>query len=465
MDISNHAPLGELTRRAFLGGGSMTLGALAFEQLLGKASAARPEVRAAVGKAKSVIFLHMVGAPSQLDLFDYKPELQKYDRQLAPKSFFEGKRFSFLKGHPKLLGTPYAFQQHGQSGAWISELLPHLAGVADELTFIRSMHTTEFNHAPAQLLFHTGRNRQGQPSLGSWVDYGLGSLNQDPPSYVVFVSGDYPGGGASLWNNGYLPSMHQGVEFRSQGEPVLFLNNPPGISQERRRRVLDGIQELNREKHAAVADPEILTKMSQYEMAFRMQSSVPELMDLSKEPESVKAMYGEGDFARQCLYARRLVESGVRFVELFNANWDTHSGQHKSLGKLCKNVDQPISALLRDLKQRGLLDQTLVVFAGEFGRTPMLQGAESPESCGRDHHKDAFTIWMAGGGMKPGVQYGATDPMGYHIAENPVHVRDIHGTLLHLLGLNHKQLTFRYQGLDQRLTGVEEVKILHELLL
>ncbi|MEY2599208.1 MAG: hypothetical protein RLZZ142_1467 [Verrucomicrobiota bacterium] len=462
--MDSSSPRLALSRRAFLGGSSMTLGSLALQQLLAPPTQASPLAAPSTPKATSVILLHMVGAPSQLDLFDFKPVLQKHDRQPAPNSLFEGKRFSFLQGHPKLLGTRYAFQQHGQSGAWISELLPHLSKHADTISFVRSMHTTEFNHAPAQLLFHTGKNRQGQPSLGSWVDYGLGSLNQNLPSYVVFVSGDYPGGGANLWANGYLPSTHQGVEFRSQGEPVLFLNNPRDVSTERRRRVLDGLQALNQAQFAALQDPDILARMRQYEMAFRMQSSVPSLMDLASEPASVREMYGTGEFATQCLYARRLVEAGVRFVELFNANWDTHSSQHKSLSKLCANVDRPISALLSDLQMRGLLDQTLVLFTGEFGRTPMLQGSEHPDTCGRDHHKDAFTLWMAGGGIQPGVQYGSTDELGYSIAENPVHVRDIHGTLLHLLGIHHKNLTFRFQGLDQRLTGVEEVRILHPLL-
>ncbi|MEY3129689.1 MAG: hypothetical protein RLY12_61 [Verrucomicrobiota bacterium] len=450
----------QLHRRAFLGGLGFGLGATAFSRLLA-ASPVRPHF---TPKAKSVIFVHLVGAPSQLDLYDYKPALQKLDRQPAPLSFFEGKRFSFLRGHPKLLGTPYAFKQHGQSGAWMSELLPHLAGVADDLTFIRSMHTKEFNHAPAQLLFHTGQNRPGYPGLGSWADYGLGSENQDLPSYVVFMTGNSPGAGSNLWGSGFLPSVHQGVEFRSSGEPVLFLDNPGGVDAARRRRVLDGVSALNQEKHGELKDPEILTKISQYEMAFRMQSSVPGLMDLKSEPESVRKLYGEGDFARQCLYARRLVESGVRFVELFNADWDSHASQDRRLRAGCKTVDQALAGLIRDLKQRGLLDQTLVVCAGEFGRTPMLQGNESAEGCGRDHHKDAFTIWMAGGGLKPGVQYGATDETGYHIAENPVEVRDVHATLFQQLGIDHEKLTFRYQGLDQRLTGVEPARIIKEII-
>jgi hypothetical protein len=457
-----HSPV---PRRSFLQ--TSALASLALHELLSPAGAAprsRSRLEAKASKAKNVLFIHLVGAPSQLDLYDYKPALQKYDRKLAPKEFFEGKRFAFLTGHPKLLGTRYQFQQHGQSGAQLSELLPHLGSVADDLTFVRSMHTTEFNHAPAQLFFHTGRNRQGQPSLGSWIDYGLGSLNQNLPSYVVFVSGGLPGAGANLWGNGFLPSEHQGTEFRSSGEPVLFLNSPQGVDSARRRRVLDGISQMNSLHHAESHNPDVLARIKQYEMAFRMQSSVPEVMDLSKEPASVRGAYGTGDFALQCLHARRLLEAGVRFVEIFHRDWDTHGGMHRALGRLCKAVDQPIAALLRDLKTRGLLSETLVVCAGEFGRTPMLQGNESPDACGRDHHKDAFTVWMAGGGTRPGLQYGATDDLGYHVAENPVHVRDLHATLLHLLGIEHQKLTFRYQGLDQRLTGVEETRVIHELL-
>jgi hypothetical protein len=462
-------------RRTLLGGGGLMLGALAAEELLGTAARGTAPAQTAApaparlfqthaAKAKSVIFLHMVGAPSQLDLFDHKPVLQKFDRQPAPKEFVEGKRFAFLRGHPKLLGTRYRFEQQGRSGAWMSELLPHLGQVADEMTFIRSMTTSEFNHAPAQLAFHTGRNRQGNPSLGAWVDYGLGSLNRDLPSYVVFVSGGLPGGGANLWGSGFLPSVHQGIEFRSQGEPVLFLQNPAAVDSARRRKVLDGISELNAQQHARMQDPEILTRIQQYEMAFRMQTSVPGLMNLSGESPATLAAYGRGNFARQCLLARRLVEEGVRFVELFHRDWDTHGSMHGRLTSLCREVDQPIAALLLDLKSRGLLESTLVVFAGEFGRTPMLQGTESPDGAGRDHHKEAFTVWLAGGGIRPGVQYGATDELGHSVAENPVHVRDLHGTLMHLLGMDHRKLTFRYQGLDQRLTGVEEARILRELL-
>jgi hypothetical protein len=458
-----------LSRRAFLARSGLGLGALALDVL------SQREVEASTGlgafsrvlppKVKSVIFLHMVGAPSQLDLFDYKPELIRFDRQLAPKSFVEGKRFAFLRGHPKLLGTPYQFDRHGQGGAWISELLPRLSTVSDEICFVKSMRSNEFNHGPAQLLAHTGINRGGNPSLGSWVNYGLGSVGENLPGYVVFLSGVLPGGGRGLWSNGFLPSINQGVEFRSQGEPVLFLNDPAGVDKTRRRRILDGIQSLNQSRYEISRDREIQTRMDQYELAFKMQSSVPELMDLSNESASVLSLYGDSEFARHCLYARRLVERGTRFVELFNASWDTHGNQDRQLRENCRRVDGAITGLLADLKQRGLLDETLVVWASEFGRTPMLQGNESPEKCGRDHHKEAFTIWMAGGGVKGGMSYGSTDDMGYWIGENPVQFRDLHATLFHLLGMDHRKAVYRYQGLDQRLTGVEDdARVLSSIL-
>ena len=458
-----------LNRRTFLMGTGLGLGGLAFNWLSGGGLKAQPSLGAYASaqpaKAKSVIFLHMVGAPSQLDLFDYKPELVRFDRKLAPKSFVEGKKFAFLRGHPKLLGTPYTFRQHGRSGAWFSELLPHLSHLSDEVSFVKSMKTREFNHGPAQLLAHTGVNRGGNPSLGSWVHYGLGSEGENLPGYVVFLSGVLPGGGRALWSNGFLPSVYQGVEFRSQGEPVLFLNDPPEVDRDRRRRILDGIQSLNRSRYERSQDREILTRIEQYELAFKMQSSVPELMDLAAEPQSVRELYGEGEFAKHCLYARRLVERGTRFVELFNASWDTHGNQDRQLRANCQNVDQAVAGLLTDLKQRGLLDETLVVWASEFGRTPMLQGNEDPKKCGRDHHKEAFTIWMAGGGIQGGITLGETDDMGYWISRDPVEFRDVHATILQLLGLDHRRAVYRFQGLDQRLTGVEDdARILSSLL-
>ncbi len=455
-----------LNRRRFLSRSGAGLGSLALGSLLHRdSSAAMPQAFQAIApKAKSVIFFHMTGAPSHLDLFDEKPILRKYDRQLAPEELFKGKRFSFLRGHPKLLGSPYEFHRHGKGGVELSELLPHLGGVADELCVVKSMHTTEFNHGPAQLVFHTGLNRQGNPSIGSWTTYGLGSDSENLPAYVVFLSGNTPGAGANLWKSGFLPSVHQGVQLRGEGDPVLFLNSPAGVSGEERRRTLDSIEALNRQNLELVGDPEIMTRIEQYEMAFRMQSSVPDLVDLTQEDDATLEMYGKGEFADQCLKARRLVERGVRFVELFNGDWDTHASQDARLSANCRNADQPIAALITDLKQRGLLYQTLVVWGAEFGRTPMLQGDESPKKCGRDHQKDAFSIWMAGGGIKGGMTFGSTNELGNEVAENPVHVRDMHATMMHLLGIDHEKLTYRFQGLDQRLTGVEEAHVIREIL-
>ena len=412
-------------------------------------------------KAKSIIYLHMIGAPSQLDLFDPKPELKKWDGKPCPQSFIEGKRFAFLRGHPSLAASPYEFRQHGQSGAFISEKLPHLAKVADDLCFIRSLHTNEFNHAPAQLFLHTGFGRGGRPGLGSWLAYGLGSENKDLPSYVVMLSGPGGGAGNSLWSSGFLPSVYQGTQFRSEDDPVLFLNNPEHTTATDRRRVLDAIRELNHRQFAASGDPEIETRISQYELAFRMQTSVPELTELTQESPATLALYGaepgRTSFANHCLLARRLVERGVRVVEIYDADWDHHSNLDERLNRKCLDIDQAMAALITDLKQRGLLESTLVVWGGEFGRTPMQQvdnGAGQKTQPGRDHHKDAFTMWLAGGGIKPGLTYGATDEFGYSIVENPVHVHDLNATLLHQMGLQHERLTYRYQGRDFRLTDV-----------
>lgn len=454
------------SRRQFLSRSGAGLGSLALGSLLRRdlAAGAPPAQRAIAPKARGVVFFHMTGAPSQLDLFDEKPVLRRYDRQPAPESLFEGKRFSFLRGHPKLLGSPYQYHQHGKSGLALSELLPHLGSVADELCLVKSVLTTEFNHGPAQLVFHTGANRQGNPSLGSWTTYGLGSESENLPAYVVFLTGNTPGAGASLWKSGFLPSVHQGVQLRGEGDPVLFLNSPKDVTRDERRRTLDSIEALNRRYFESVGDPEVITRIEQYEMAFRMQASVPELVDLSQEDAATRERYGEGEFATQCLQARRLVERGVRFVELFHGDWDTHSGQKGRLAALTREVDRPIAALIADLKQRGLLDQTLVVWGAEFGRTPMLQGDESPSKCGRDHQKDAFTVWMAGGGVKGGISHGATNDLGNEVAEHPVRVRDLHATMMHLLGIDHESLTYRYQGFDQRLTGVEEARVIREIL-
>jgi hypothetical protein len=459
-----------LTRRALLQGSGMGLGSIALSCLLNQESRGASESSDPLApkrthfpaRAKNVIFLHMVGAPSQLDLFDYKPTLQKFDGQPCPKEFLEGKRFAFLRGHPSLLGTRFKFAQHGQSGLELSELLPHLATVADDIAVVKTLHTEQINHGPAQLMFHTGFGRFGRPSIGSWVSYGLGSENRDLPGYVVMITGRVAGAGSALWGSGFLPGVYQGVEFRSQGDPVLFLSDPPGVTRNDRRRLLDGVQSLNREQLADVNDPEIATRIAQYEMAFRMQASVPELMDLQGESAQTLELYGakpgQASFANNCLLARRLVERGVRFVQLFHADWDTHSNIETNLPARTKEVDQPMAALVQDLKQRGLLNETLVVWGGEFGRTPMMQGTDDDDKPaarpGRDHHKDAFCVWMAGGGVKPGATVGRTDDMGYSITEDPVHVNDFHATLLHLLGIDHERLTFKFQGRPYRLTDV-----------
>jgi hypothetical protein len=461
-----------VTRRAFLSRSGLGLGAMALGSLLtgslfaaNAANATQHPLAARPPhfppRARRVIYLHMVGAPSQLDLFDYKPELERHDGKPCPDDFIKGKRFAFLRGHPNIAATRQSFQRHGRSGAEISGLLPHLAKVADEIAIVKSLHTDEFNHAPAQLFLHTGFGRLGRPSFGSWVTYGLGSDNQDLPAYVVMLSGPLAGAGTSLWSPGFLPSVHQGVQFRSSGEPVLFLHNPPGHSAADRRRVLDTLQQLNQAQLADVGDPEIATRISQYEMAFRMQTSVPELMDISRESKRTLELYGaepgKASFANNCLLARRLVERGVRMVQLYDADWDHHADLGTRLPRKCKDVDQGMAALVLDLKERGLLDDTLVIWGGEFGRTPMAQsdsGSGTATKPGRDHHKDAFTMWMAGGGVKRGITFGRTDELGYNIVEKPVHVHDLNATVLHLLGLDHERLTFRYQGRDFRLTDV-----------
>ncbi len=422
-------------------------------------------------RAKSVIHLHMVGAPSHLDLFDFKPELVKHDQEPCPEELLKGQRFAFLRGHPKLLGTRFKFARHGQSGLELSELVPHLAEIADEVTVLKTLSTEEFNHAPAQLFLHTGFGRFGRPGLGSWVTYGLGSENENLPAYVVMITGSVAGAGNSLWGSGFLPSVYQGVEFRSQGDPVLFLANPPGVTTADRRRVLDQIQALNARRAATLGDPEIETRIRQYEMAFRMQTSVPDLMDISREPQHVLDMYGatpgKPSFANNCLLARRLVEQGVRFVQLFDEGWDHHGSVFEQLPKKCAQVDQASAALVRDLKQRGLLDETVVMWGGEFGRTPMLQGVSEDGKAnakpGRDHHKDTFGMWLAGGSFRGGYTHGETDPLGYYPQADPLTMHDLHATLLHVLGLDHERTTFRYQGREFRLTDVAG-EVVHALL-
>jgi hypothetical protein len=415
-------------------------------------------------RARSVIYLFMAGGPSQLELFDYKPRLQGYSGKPIPDSFIQGRRFAFMdtftKEHPRLLGTTRRFAQHGQSGAWVSELMPHLAGVVDDLTFVKSAATDVFNHAPAKLFANTGTVQFGRPSMGSWINYGIGSESSSLPGFVVLQSGPRgPRGGAVNWSGGFLPSAYQGVPLRSGGDPILNLATPPGISRDDQRRTIQAIAALNRSRLDVVADPEIATRINAYEVAFRMQTSAPELIDLASEtPETLK-LYGvepgQPGFATNCLLARRLVERGVRFVQLYHTEWDHHGNPGQTLGRdldhVCRDVDRPCAALIRDLKARGLLDSTLVVWGGEFGRTPM---GEIRESVGRNHHIDAMTYWLAGGGTRPGFTLGETDEFGFAPVADRVHVHDLQATILHLLGLDHTRLTFRFQGRDFRLTDV-----------
>ena len=454
----------ELLKRSGLGIGSAALVTLLAEDLgfadesltLDSTNRMAPRTTHFPARAKSVIFLHMVGAPSQLDLFEDKPVLRENDNKPCPDHLLEGQRFAFLRGHPKLMGSSFKFSRHGESGQGFSELLPHLSGMADDIAILKTLHTEQFNHAPAQLFMQSGFPRFGRPCIGSWASYGLGSVNQDLPGFVVLIPGSVGGAGNSLWGSGFLPTLHQGVEFRSKGDPVLFLSNPAGMKETDRRRIVDVINRLNAQQLEEIGDPEIATRISQYEMAFRMQSSVPELMDISTESKQVHEMYGTKpgsvSFANNCLLARRLVERGVRFVQLFDQGWDHHGSLKSSLVNKCKQVDKPVAALLKDLKQRGLLDETLVVWGSEFGRTPMLQNDRA--KAGRDHHKDAFCIWMAGGGIRGGVTVGETDDLGYFPVKDPVSVHDFHATLLHLLGVDHERLTYRFQGRQFRLTDV-----------
>lgn len=468
MDSANlRRSLREITRRELLSRSGVGVGAAALAWLLSNDQAIAgpannpfaPKPTHFAPRAKRMIHLHMVGAPSQLELFENKPELKKRHGQLCPQEFLDGKRFAFLRGHPKLMGSKFKFRRHGESGMVFSELLPNVARHADDLAIIKTLKTEEFNHGPAQLFMHTGFGRFGRPSMGSWISYGLGSETDDLPAYVVMITGQVAGAGNSLWGSGFLPSVHQGIEFRSQGDPVLFLSNPKGIDSKTRRRLLDSVRFLNQRQLSDVADPEIATRINQYELAFRMQTSVPDLMNLADEPEHVLRRYGaepgKASFANNCLLARRLVERGVRFVQLFDQGWDHHSGVFQNMPKKCKQIDQPLSALIDDLKQRGMLDETLVMWGGEFGRTPMLQGADpSAANAGRDHHKEAFCTLLAGGGVRGGSVIGKTDELGYNPVKDSVHVHDLHATILHLLGIDHARLTHRFQGREYRLTDV-----------
>lgn len=444
-------------RRQFLCHSGLGLGSIALSALLND----RPLL--AVGpaaRAKQIIYLHMIGAPSQLDLFDEKPELTKRDKQPCPAEITKNRDFAFIGKTSVLAGSPWNFQQYGEAKHSFSSLLPHMSSIADEMTFIHSMHTDEINHAPAQMFLHSGFGRGGRPSLGAWVTYGLGSENKDLPSYIVLMSGPPGGAGTSLWTNGFLPSVFQGTPFRSSGDAVLFLSSPDGVNRTQRQKTLSALEALNREHLSVTGDPEIETRIAQYEMAFRMQTSVPELMDLKSETRDTLEMYGavpgRASFANNCLQARRLIEQGVRIVELYDSDWDHHGGIENRLPEKCRDIDRPIAALLKDLRARGLLDETLVIWGSEFGRTPLQQG-ENPNQgklAGRDHHKDAFTMWLAGGGIRAGINYGKTDDFGMDIVENGVHVHDLNATILHLLGIDHTQLTYRYQGRDFRLTDV-----------
>lgn len=451
-------------RRTFINTAGVSLSGIALSELLqaedgsaGDPLASRTAHHPA--SAKHVIYLHMVGAPSQLDMFDEKPELRRWHNQPCPPEVTRDRDFAFIGKTSTLAASPWKFSNHGQSGQVMSELLPHLGTVADELAVIRTVHNEEINHAPAQMFLHSGFGRGGRPSFGSWVTYGLGSDSHDLPAYVVLVSGPPGGAGTSLWSTGFLPGIYQGIQFRSAGDPVLFLSSPDGHSREDRRRVLDAIGQLNSQRYEATGDPEIETRISQYEMSYRMQASVPELMDINGESKATLEAYGaepgKASFARSCLLARRLVERGVRLVELFDSDWDHHGGIETRLPAKCRETDRPIAALIQDLKQRGLLEDTLVVWGSEFGRTPLNQGAIKGRGLtGRDHHKDAYTMWLAGGGVKGGISHGRTDDFGMDIVENPVHVHDLNATILHLLGLNHERLTYRYQGREFRLTDV-----------
>jgi hypothetical protein len=473
-------PLHEMTRRHFFRESGVGLGSIALASLLGRDARAAGDVNPMAPKAphfapraKNVIYLFMMGAPSQLDLFDEKAVLRKHHNQPVPEEIIKGERFAFIKGVPKLLGSPYAFRRHGRSGALVSELLPHFTGIVDDVAFVKSMHTNHFNHAPAQVFMNTGHTIVGRPSMGSWLTYGIGSEADDLPGFVVLVSGKIdPGAGSACWSSGFLPTTYQGVEFRSKGDPVLCVSNPDGVDGAARGRTIEALRDLNGRRLEATGDPEIATRIAAYEMAYRMQSSVPELTDLKAEPRWVHEMYGtepgKNSFANNCLLARRLVERGVRFVQLYHRGWD-HHGTNKDddiehgLPALCRQTDRAAAALVRDLKARGMLDDTLVVWGGEFGRTPMNEGRADGKFMGRDHHPRAFTMWLAGGGIRPGVSIGVTDELGYGIAEDPVHVHDLHATILKLLGMEHTKLTYRFQGRDYRLTDVHG-RIVEKLL-
>ncbi len=460
------------TRRQFLKStGQLSLGAIALRQMMADSAGAalsnplasrNPPQNA---KAKRVIYLHMSGAPPHLDIFDYKPELVKRDGQDCPDEYLKGRRFAFTSGVPKLMGTPRKYERHGKAGMWMSDCCPNFHTIADDMTVIRSMTTDEFNHAPAELLMFTGSPRQGRPSMGSWTIYGLGTENQNLPGFVTLISsGTQPSGGQGCWGSGFIPSVFQGVQCRSQGDPVLYVSDPAGMNRDLRRQTLDALRDLNAAQAEELGHPETLTRIAQYELAFRMQTSVPEVMDISRESKETIEAYGAqpggASFANNCLLARRLVEQGVRFVHLFDWGWDFHgtaaaTGLEEGLTNKMAKTDKPVTALINDLKQRGLLEDTLIVWGGEFGRTPFREGRTAKSKVlGRDHYPDCYSLFMAGGGVKAGFDYGKTDDLGFKVAENKVHVHDLQATIMHLLGFDHEKLTYRYQGRDYRLTDV-----------
>ena len=448
-----------MQRRDFFQNSCLGLSSLALSSLLaGRAQAEIGLHHAAT--AKRIIYLHMIGAPSHLDLYDDKPELVKRHNEPCPAEVTKDRDFAFIGKTSTLAGSPWKFSRHGQCGHSFSELLPHLAEVADDMAFVHSIHSEEINHAPAQMFLHSGFGRAGRPSLGAWVTYGLGSENSDLPAYVVLLSGPTGGAGTTLWSNGFLPSVYQGTQFRSEGDAVLFLSSPKDVTSDDRRRQLDTLAKLNSERLSETGDPEIQTRIQQYELAYRMQASVPELMNIRDESAETLKLYGadpdKASFAKNCILARRLIERGVRMVELYDADWDHHSGIETRLPTKCKETDQPMAALIKDLKRRDLLKDTLIIWGSEFGRTPLRQGGNAKDKglSGRDHHKDAFTVWMAGGGIRPGTSYGVTDDFGMDVVDQGVHVHDLNATVMHLLGIDHTRLTYRYQGREFRLTDV-----------
>ena len=468
--------LDQMTRRHFFGRSATGVGAAALASLLQRDAAASPASPLShfAAKAKRVIWLFQSGAPSQIDLFDHKPRLAEFHKQELPASIRMGQRLTGMTSGQAsfpVAASKFKFAQHGQSGIWLSEMLPHTAKIADEMCLIRSMHTEAINHDPAITFFQTGSQLPGRPSFGSWVDYGLGTMNDDLPAFVVMISkGATKGQGllARLWGSGFLPSQHQGVKLRGVGDPVLYLSDPQGMDREGRRQMLDGLAQLNEIQHADVGDPEITARIAQYELAFRMQTSVPELMDLSQESAHTFEMYGEdskkpGTYAANCLLARRLVERGVRFIQLYHRDWDHHGGLPERMVQQCKETDQASAALIQDLKMRGLLDETLVVWGGEFGRTVYCQGPITETTYGRDHHPRCFSLWLAGGGIKPGMVLGETDDYSYNIVRDPVHIHDIQATMLNQLGLDHTKLTYRFQGRDFRVTDIHG-KVVPEIM-